>query len=492
MSKETENPNPLSQWVSLLNDKGLPLFGHTLAQILKTTQSDLSPISALTGIILHDPAMTSHVLKLANSAYYSNTEGGLITVSRAILVLGFDEVKRIAVSCALIDNLLSGKARDRLNDVMAQSFHAAAQAEQLSRETGNGSPEEVFISSLLLRLGEMAFWCFGEDLADKLEDRISQGDISQPKAEHEVLGFRLQELTTALAREWHLGDMLEEAAHPVITSPVQVSFISECHKLAKTVGKDGWASEDVSRIVNRISLLSKKKVDQVRLVIENTAAQTVTTLKSFGLDTIAESIPIPGRKRPQEIQKIIKPSADEAIPADMPLEPDPILQLKIFRELAALTSKGGDINVVLEMVLEGLFRGIGMDRAIFALLSPDMGSLRAKYVLGRGRNELLEKFTFELNAEKPSFFSQLMKDNQSMWVPEEPNQEVRKLIGPSIRSVIGQGEFFVAPMRIRSRSIGAFYADRRTTSRPLDAESYESFKHFISQANASLVILSSR
>ena len=66
------------------------------------------------------------------------------------------------------------------------------------------------------------------------------------------------------------------------------------------------------------------------------------------------------------------------------LDPDPMLQLQILRELSSLMEVQPDFNSVLEMVLEGMYRGIGMDRTLFALRTPDHRFLVGRYALGSG------------------------------------------------------------------------------------------------------------
>ncbi|MBU2477776.1 MAG: hypothetical protein KKA36_01700, partial [Gammaproteobacteria bacterium] len=52
--------------------------------------------------------------------------------------------------------------------------------------------------------------------------------------------------------------------------------------------------------------------------------------------------------------------------------------------------------------------------------------------------------------------------------------------------VTGNSPFFVMPVEVNGRSIGLFYADRMTSGRALDEESYMAFRHFCQQANLAL------
>lgn len=53
------------------------------------------------------------------------------------------------------------------------------------------------------------------------------------------------------------------------------------------------------------------------------------------------------------------------------------------------------------MVLEGIYRGVGLDRTVFALLSPDRHMVSAKYVLGWDRQQLSLSFRFPVSRPPP-------------------------------------------------------------------------------------------
>ena len=73
-----------------------------------------------------------------------------------------------------------------------------------------------------------------------------------------------------------------------------------------------------------------------------------------------------------------------------------------------------DITLLLEMVLEGIHRGIGMDRTLLALMTPDRSSLRTKLVLGTDRERLNEQFSFRM--DQPGQIRNLIAQQRSLEV----------------------------------------------------------------------------
>ena len=126
MSKELDN------WIERISENELPIFKYTVNAINDVVSKDVTSTSDLSQIILRDANLTARVLRLANSATYNITGSTISSVSRAIVYLGFNLVRDVSMSLAIIDGLLSGKVKDHALRLMAQSFHAAVQARDFS------------------------------------------------------------------------------------------------------------------------------------------------------------------------------------------------------------------------------------------------------------------------------------------------------------------------------------------------------------------------
>ncbi len=121
-------PENLDNWIERISENELPISKYTVNAINDVVSKDATSTSDLSRIILRDANLTARVLRLANSATYNVTGSTISTVSRAIVYLGFNLVRDISMSLAIIDGLLSGKAKEHALKLMAQSFHAAVQA----------------------------------------------------------------------------------------------------------------------------------------------------------------------------------------------------------------------------------------------------------------------------------------------------------------------------------------------------------------------------
>ena len=78
----------------------------TLPQVLKRVMDIISDPEAgareLQEVLNYDPALTSKILKVANSSYYGLQEK-ILNVKRAIVFLGFRTIKNIAIAASVCD-----------------------------------------------------------------------------------------------------------------------------------------------------------------------------------------------------------------------------------------------------------------------------------------------------------------------------------------------------------------------------------------------------
>src|SRR5437660_10957485 len=70
------------------------------AQIIKTVEDPKSTASQLHKIVAHDPALVTRILKVLNSAF-DGLPGQIGSIERAIVMLGLNAVKNIAVAASL-------------------------------------------------------------------------------------------------------------------------------------------------------------------------------------------------------------------------------------------------------------------------------------------------------------------------------------------------------------------------------------------------------
>jgi HD-like signal output (HDOD) protein len=476
-----KDPRSLAEWIERLSDQGMPVFSKTVKDIGGITADRDSSAAELSRVILQDAAMTARLLRVANSPVYSVLGRNISTVSRAVVLLGFDTVRSLCLSIAVIDALGSSAQKSQVAEQMARAFHAAIQARAFAEKRRDPSPEEVFIATLLCNIGELAFWSVKSDVALQLGTMLQQTGYDRARVEREVLGFELRELSLGLTRKWNLGKLLENTLEDKDDSDPRVSNVRLAHELAQSA-EDGWETKETKQLLGRVAEALYMPLQDVTRLVHDNASAAVKAAQYYGVSHASDLIPLPPSQRKPDAAVAAKPEA----PIKRFVDPDPMLQLTILRELSGMLDSKHDINLLLEMVLEGISRGIGLDRTLFAMLNPDRTRLRARYALGWEEGDMREAFLFDISPLKANIFSHVLDSREPIWVGRNKDPRIGALLTAPVRAVTGDAQFFVMPIEVNGRSIGLFYADRKPSGRALDEESYTAFRHFCQQANLAL------
>ena len=223
----------LDNWIERISENELPIFNYTVNAINDVVSKDATSTSDLSRIILRDANLTARVLRLANSATYNITGSIISTISRAIVYLGFNLVRDVSMSLAIIEALLSGKTKENALKLMAQSFHAAVQARDFAERRGDEAAEEIFIAALLRYVGEITFWCVAGEEGEQIIALMEERGFSEEMAQQEVLGFTLEQLTVGLTRDWHISDLLHSAINKPNMDNPRIKDIVYSLKLAE-------------------------------------------------------------------------------------------------------------------------------------------------------------------------------------------------------------------------------------------------------------------
>lgn len=101
----------LEAWMATLAEQELPTLNAVVREICELSENEKCRAEDLTKIILRDADLTSKVLKIANSVHYNPAFASIKTVSRAIVHLGFDNLRNITLATTLIENFLKGKPK---------------------------------------------------------------------------------------------------------------------------------------------------------------------------------------------------------------------------------------------------------------------------------------------------------------------------------------------------------------------------------------------
>ncbi len=181
--------------------KMIPTLHAIAERVFNVLDNSNSSFSDLSDIVRYDQAITSKIISIANSAYYSRGVE-IFNLQRAMLTIGFEEVRSI-VTCILlmegIMKLLKLKEEDLLN-LWKHSIEVACAARVLSERLLVEDPQKVFTASLLHDIGKIIFYAFSSDYGAMQNEAKRGTDLAQ--LERKQFGIDHQETGYIIALKW--------------------------------------------------------------------------------------------------------------------------------------------------------------------------------------------------------------------------------------------------------------------------------------------------
>lgn len=201
----------------------LPVIPAVAARVLSLNDDATSALE-VSQVISTDPVLTAMLLRVSNSAYYGFSRR-LSTVREAVLLLGFKQVRQIAVGASVMRSWKcnSGGADGFEMDLFwGHSMSVAVIAEMAARKFNSGRPEEAFTAGILHDLGVLALR-EARPLPFQAAIRAASEGMELLAAEREHIGLTHDQMGEALAERWQLPERLVQAMahhHDAGLSPV--------------------------------------------------------------------------------------------------------------------------------------------------------------------------------------------------------------------------------------------------------------------------------
>jgi diguanylate cyclase (GGDEF)-like protein len=214
----------LEAGVRLPTPKGVALA------VMEVCRREDATIAEIAKLVMTDPALSSRLLQLANSAAYSRRP--VASVPDAVMRLGLSTVRMLAMGFSLADQYPSGPCQGfDYPGFWSHSLLMAVACQQLGELTRNGSPDELFACGLLARIGCLALaTIYPVEYAELLAQQAGEPLLER---ERERLHVDHNELTAAILADCGIPlSLAEPACHHEIPGASGFSEGSRPYELA--------------------------------------------------------------------------------------------------------------------------------------------------------------------------------------------------------------------------------------------------------------------
>ena len=192
----------------------MPSLPTSVAKVLEVCNNPQTSPADLNHVISLDPVLVARVLKLINSAYYGLGQQ-VTSLVRAIIMLGINTVKNLALSSSIVGNLSKSKNTSGLDmeGFWRHSLCVGVAAKAIAKKRGVDSKqwEEYFAGGLLHDMGKIPL---NAVLGNDYMLTISSSDrdkLSLVRSEDRGLGINHCSAGAMIVKAWKLEGAVGDA-----------------------------------------------------------------------------------------------------------------------------------------------------------------------------------------------------------------------------------------------------------------------------------------
>ena len=446
----THEPGPLLQRViAEIPTKGdFPAVARVLDDLRNMAGREHSAALDVARIVLRDAGFSSKLLRLVNSAFYRRQGEPISTVTRAVLMVGFEAIRDLASVILVVEDLLrAGRANAYVRAGLRSALFRGLLSQRLSAHVGYAKPEEAYLLGLFGDLGTL--WVathYPSDFA-----RAVSHTTPIEAGMRAVLGGETGTLSAAILEAW--GFPATFAAH----------FHGPALRHRDALNTAGARLSAIVQIANdwTRAMESGREVDPAVLAraeaLFGVSPEQLVHLAHEAHDSLREQVAALGLGRVTELVERTASHSDDVPPSHPTTSADPsspsrsrLDESSALQAVADITRsiiERRDINDIMLMVLESLVRIGGFDGAFLALVTVHRDRLIGRLACGAGAEARLGELAGPLEPGA-GLLADVVLDRRA---------QVASAGAPKL---LGAAAFMAAPLVVREQCVGVVVATR--------------------------------
>lgn len=471
-----------------------PALSESVSAINKLASSENESINKLSNSILKDFALTNKLLRLVNSAYFRPAGGGNIsTVSRAVIVLGFEAVRNIAITVLLFEHLQNKANANQLKEEFLRANLAGILAKDLSAAAEMRDLEQTFICALFHSLGRLLAQFYFPEESEEIRRLMAQKECSEEQAALHVLGICFEDLGVGIARQWGFPPLIVNTMRKLPPGPVKRPVNQEerlhmlagmsnelCSVIAQAAPeqRDREMRKAMARFKGPVPLDDKAIEETVRRSIEEMAEfariihlnlrQTAfgRQIRSFagrdgGEADEAPAVPAVdtfGGTLLNQGDPLGYESDDAGTAAAPAMDAQAVLTAGI-QDISNTLVDGFKLNDILRIILETMYRAMGFKRVVLCIKDARANCMQGRFGFGPEANELARNFRFPLSFT-PDIFHAATSKGVDILISDIEDAKIAPRIPSWFRKATAARTFVIFPLNIKTNPVALIYAEK--------------------------------
>ncbi len=285
-------PQGVSEWLTRLADKPLPVLDITRKNINKLVANPQLSITQYANPIVYDAGFAMMVFRHVNQQRDKAGRRPLSTLDNALSHFGQQAFKDFLKKTASFEELkLTEKNQQGYRRVMQQACHAALQARDWAQLRNVLQPEETQLAALLQGVTELMLWCYGDDTMPRIEHFAYVDKKPYAEAAKEVLGCSMNQLGHALAEAWKLPEMTLDGLSDKADDFTLATGVSLAYQLARCVELN-WYGKTMQQLIERIAKYKGKKEGEIERLLHLNAVSASEEMLAHGFQSPSRLLPM--------------------------------------------------------------------------------------------------------------------------------------------------------------------------------------------------------
>jgi len=268
--------------------RSLPTIPGIINKLSSLAEDGRVSVDEMARVVASDQVLSAKVLKLVNSPFYGFS-GRISTVSKALILLGVNVVKSLAISSSIFEIM-----EKNVVGLWEHSLGAAVAANIIARRLNLPECEEISTAALLHDIGKVIIKIRLEKDYDNLMAVIKEKEIPMIDAERELLNIDHAEIGQFLGKSWLLPEKLIEPIachHNVEKSKAQRAKTAVVHLSDVLVKASGFGNSG-DDFVPRIQPLAWEKLGLDEAMLKEIVKEfddNLVEAKNFSMDIQSKS-----------------------------------------------------------------------------------------------------------------------------------------------------------------------------------------------------------
>ncbi|HEY0954780.1 MAG TPA: HDOD domain-containing protein [Roseateles sp.] len=462
-----------------------PALSDSIGRIQRMTQSENESLASLSNEILTDVALTQKLLRLVNTAAYRHAGGGGIsTVSRAVALIGFAGIRNLALSLVLLERMENKGHAQRLREDFLRSLMAASLARELC--VSQREAEEAFLGAMLHHLGRTLTEFYFPEEADAVRRLVSPAGeagtaLSEAAASAQVLGMSYEALGLGVARQWGLPDSLQRAMRRPSGEP-PTRLVDDAAERQRWLARAANEMADIILLTPpeqahaKLKAMAQRHARALGISADRFEHAADTARQHLAQMTQALELKLPQNSRAQRLLAPLTPSVDDSLAAHelaptQVLErtavagepPDPALASQLLaagiQEITDAMVNGFQLNGVLRMILETIYRALGLRRVVFCLRDARGQVLTGRLGVGADVDRLQALVRIDLTGQPPDLLAAVCLKGVDTLIQDARAANVAARLPGWFKGELQAQSFLLLPLMLKGAPLGLIYAD---------------------------------